>query len=135
MPVPTTVIPLPVLVPEQQRFDPFIPTVYGNVDYRNWQSQLVRIDEILRTGMVEANFQRSHRAPNIPHTAPASERRWARTWTGRVVGERHPEANVMAAVAAEWNGWACGLPCFKNVPESHHRHHCKQTSLRAAFLC
>jgi len=58
MPVPTTVIPLPVLVPEQQHFDPFIPTVYGNVDYRKWQSQLVRIDEILRTGMVEANFQR-----------------------------------------------------------------------------
>ena len=58
MPVPTTVIPLPVLVPEQQHFDPFLPTVYGNVDYRKWQSQLVRIDEILRTGMVEATFQR-----------------------------------------------------------------------------
>src|ERR1700724_2580688 len=58
MPVSTTVNPLPVLVPEQQHFDPFIPTVYGNIDYRRWQSQLVRIDEILRAGMVEAAFQR-----------------------------------------------------------------------------
>src|SRR5712692_6919339 len=58
MPVPTTVSPLPALVPEQQHLDPFIPTVYGNIDYRRWQSQLVRIDEILRTGMVEASFQR-----------------------------------------------------------------------------
>src|SRR2546426_543568 len=58
MPVPTIVQSLPVLVPEQQHFDPFIPTVYGNIDYRKWQSQLVRIDEILRTGMVEATFQR-----------------------------------------------------------------------------
>jgi hypothetical protein len=58
MPVTTTVIPLPVLVPEQQHFNPFMPTVYGNIDYRRWQSQLVRIDEILRTGTVEATFQR-----------------------------------------------------------------------------
>src|ERR1700738_3220382 len=58
MPVATTVTPLPLLVPEQQHFDPFIPTVYGNIDYRRWQSQLVRIDEILRAGAVEATFQR-----------------------------------------------------------------------------
>jgi hypothetical protein len=58
MPVPPTPTLLPALVPEQQHFDPFIPTVYGNIDYRRWQSQLVRIDEILRTGMVEATFQR-----------------------------------------------------------------------------
>ena len=58
MPLPIAVTPLPVLVPEQQHFDPFIPTVYGNIDYRRWQSQLERIDEILRVGMVEATFQR-----------------------------------------------------------------------------
>lgn len=58
MPVPTTLTLLPALVPEQQHFDPFIPTVYGNIDYRRWQSQLVRIDEILRSGGVEATFQR-----------------------------------------------------------------------------
>jgi hypothetical protein len=46
------------LVPEQQHFRPIIPTVYGNIDYRRWQNQLVRIDEILRSGLVEASFQR-----------------------------------------------------------------------------
>jgi hypothetical protein len=44
-------------VPEQQHFTPFIPTVYGNIDYRRWQSQLVRIDEILRIGLIEESFQ------------------------------------------------------------------------------
>lgn len=58
MPTSTTVTALPLLVPEQQHFDPFIPTVYGNIDYREWQSQLTRIDEILRTGLVEERFQR-----------------------------------------------------------------------------
>lgn len=58
MPTPTTCTPLPLLVPEQQHFTPFIPTVYGNIDYRRWQSQLVRIDEILRTGLIEESFQR-----------------------------------------------------------------------------
>ncbi len=47
-----------MLVPEQQHFTPFIPTVYGNVDYRRWESQFIRIDEILRTGLVEEAFQR-----------------------------------------------------------------------------
>ncbi len=54
----TTVARLPLLVPEQQHFTPFIPTVYGNVDYRRWESQFIRIDEILRTGLVEEAFQR-----------------------------------------------------------------------------
>jgi len=45
-------------VPQQQHFDPFVPTVYGNVDYREWQRQLTRIDEILRSGLVEERFQR-----------------------------------------------------------------------------
>jgi hypothetical protein len=58
MPVTTTVTPLPLLVPEQLHFDPCMPTVFGNIDYRRWQNQLVRIDEILRTGGVEATFQR-----------------------------------------------------------------------------
>jgi hypothetical protein len=58
VPTPTIVTSLPLLVPEQQHFDPFIPTVYGNVDYREWQSQLTRIDEILRAGLVEERFQR-----------------------------------------------------------------------------
>jgi hypothetical protein len=58
VPTPPTVTPLPVLVPEQQHFTPFIPTVYGNIDYREWQGQLMRIDEILSTGLVEESFQR-----------------------------------------------------------------------------
>lgn len=53
-----TPTPFPVLVAEQQHLRPFIPTVYGNIDYRRWQSHLVRIDEILRSGLVEASFQR-----------------------------------------------------------------------------
>ena len=74
MPLPAAVTPLPVLAPEQQHFDPFIPTVYGNIDYRRWQSQLVRIDEILRAGMVEATFQRlalAHR--NVQEQAAAEK--------------------------------------------------------------
>jgi len=74
MPVPTTVTPLPALVPEQQHFDPFIPTVYGNIDYRRWQSQLVRIDEILRTGMVEASFQRLSLAHRNTQEKAAAEK-------------------------------------------------------------
>ena len=58
MATPPTVTSLPLLVPEQQHFAPFIPTVYGNIDYRRWQSQLLRIDEILRAGLVEESFQR-----------------------------------------------------------------------------
>jgi|SRR5271169_86525 len=74
MPVPTTVIALPVLVPEQQHFDPFIPTVYGNIDYRRWQSQLERIDEILRTGRVEATFQRLALADRDTREKAAAEK-------------------------------------------------------------
>jgi hypothetical protein len=51
-----------LLVPQQQHFDPFIPTVYVNIDYREWQRQLTGIDEILRTGLVEERFQRLARS-------------------------------------------------------------------------
>jgi hypothetical protein len=65
-------------MPEQQHFHPFIPTVYGNIDCRRWQSRLVRIAEILRAGMVEATFQRlapTHR--NTQKQASAEKERRA----------------------------------------------------------
>ncbi|MGD0778855.1 MAG: hypothetical protein ABSC05_39265 [Candidatus Solibacter sp.] len=74
MPLPTTCTPLPLLVPEQQHFTPFIPTVYGNIDYRRWQSQLVRIDEILRTGLIEESFQRLALAQRSTQEKAAAEK-------------------------------------------------------------
>lgn len=74
MPTPTIVTPLPVLVPEQQHFTPFVPTVYGNIDYREWQSQLIRIDEILRTGLVEESFQRLALANQDTQETAAAEK-------------------------------------------------------------
>ena len=74
MPLPPPVIPLPALVPEQLHFDPFVPTVYGNIDYRRWLGQLVRIDEILRTGMVEQTFQRLSLAERDTREKAAAEK-------------------------------------------------------------
>ena len=49
---------LPVLVPQQEVLQPFIPTVVGNVEYREWKKTLERMDEILRLGRVEESFLR-----------------------------------------------------------------------------
>jgi hypothetical protein len=49
---------LPALVPQQEVLQPFIPTVVGNVDYREWKKTLERIDEILLQGRVEESFLR-----------------------------------------------------------------------------
>lgn len=49
---------LPTLVPQQEVLQPFIPTVVGNVDYREWKKTLDRIDEILLKGRVEESFLR-----------------------------------------------------------------------------
>jgi len=49
---------LPALVPQQEVLQPFVPTVVGNVDYREWKKTLERIDEILWQGRVEESFLR-----------------------------------------------------------------------------
>jgi len=74
VPPSTTVTELPLLVPEQQHFDPFIPTVYGNVDYREWQRQLTGIDEILRAGLVEERFRRLSLAHRDTQEKAAAEK-------------------------------------------------------------
>ena len=50
--------PLPVLVPQQEVLQPFLPTVVGNIEYREWKKTLERMDEILRLGKVEESFLR-----------------------------------------------------------------------------
>jgi hypothetical protein len=49
---------LPILVPQQEMLQPFIPTVVGNIDYREWKKTLERMDEILLKGRVEESFLR-----------------------------------------------------------------------------
>jgi hypothetical protein len=49
---------LPVLVPQQEVLQPFIPLVVGNVEYREWKKTLERMDEILLQGRVEESFLR-----------------------------------------------------------------------------
>src|SRR5713226_5416251 len=49
---------LPELVPEQEHLSGFVPTVLGNIEFREWKKQLERIHEVLRLGRVEETFQR-----------------------------------------------------------------------------
>jgi hypothetical protein len=49
---------LPALVPEQEFLSCYVATVYGPIEYREWKSQLERIDELLRLSRVEETFQR-----------------------------------------------------------------------------
>ena len=58
MPTQATILPLPELVPEQEHLTGYIPTVMGPVEYREWKSQLERINGILSLGKVEETFQR-----------------------------------------------------------------------------
>ena len=51
-------LPLPLLVPEQEHLTGYIPTVMGPVEFREWKSQLERMSEILSLGGVETTFQR-----------------------------------------------------------------------------
>lgn len=53
-----TILPLPELVPEQEHLTGYVPTVMGPVEYREWKSQLERINEVLSLGGVEETFQR-----------------------------------------------------------------------------
>lgn len=46
------------MVPEQEHLTGYIPTVMGPVEFREWKSQLERINEILSLGGVEETFQR-----------------------------------------------------------------------------
>ena len=44
------------LVPEQPRLRLTLPTVEGNVDYQQWQTQLQRMDQLIRLAGVETQF-------------------------------------------------------------------------------
>lgn len=58
MPTAPDLFLLPALVPEQEYLSGPIPTVYGPIEYREWESRLERIDELLRLSGVEETFQR-----------------------------------------------------------------------------
>jgi hypothetical protein len=49
---------LPALVPEQEFLSCYVATVFGPIEYREWQSQLERIHELLGLSRVEETFQR-----------------------------------------------------------------------------
>src|SRR5450759_5787731 len=49
---------LPALVPEQEFLSCFVATVLGPIEYREWKSQLERIQEVLGLSRVEETFQR-----------------------------------------------------------------------------
>jgi len=49
---------LPQLVPEQEFLSCYVPTVYGPIEFREWKSQLERINDLLRLSQVEERFQR-----------------------------------------------------------------------------
>jgi hypothetical protein len=49
---------LPPLVPEQEFLSCYVPTVYGPIEYREWKSQLERINELLWLSRMEETFQR-----------------------------------------------------------------------------
>jgi len=42
-----------IIIPFQPSLQPALPTVEGNVDYRQFRDELCRIDEILRSGPEE----------------------------------------------------------------------------------
>jgi hypothetical protein len=48
----------PELLPVEQYLMPDLPTIVGNVDYQTLRAQLVRINQILVSGGVEADFVR-----------------------------------------------------------------------------
>lgn len=58
MPTPTNLHLLPALVPEQEHLPAYVATVLGNIEYREWKSQLERIHELLALSGVEETFQR-----------------------------------------------------------------------------
>ena len=49
---------LPPLVPEQEFLSCYVATVLGPIEYREWKSQLDRINELLLLSRVEETFQR-----------------------------------------------------------------------------
>ena len=48
--------PMPHVIPFQTELRPVLPTVRGNVDYRNFEEDLLRIDEILDLSGIERMF-------------------------------------------------------------------------------
>jgi len=56
MPIQPDLFLLPALVPEQEFLSGPVPTVYGPTEYREWKSQLERIDEVLRLSGVDETF-------------------------------------------------------------------------------
>ena len=83
MPTQASLLPLPELVPEQEHLTGYIPTVFGPVEFREWKKQLERIDEILRSSVVEQTFQRLSlaRRNEEERRAAASENRPVYEWS------------------------------------------------------
>ena len=83
VPTQASLLPLPELVPEQEHLTGYIPTVFGPVEFREWKKQLERIDEILRSSVVEQTFQRLSlaRRNEEERRAAASENRPVYEWS------------------------------------------------------
>jgi hypothetical protein len=65
---------LPALVPEQEFLSCFVATVLGPIEYREWKSQLERIQEMLGLSRVEETFQRLSLAQRNQAEQRAAER-------------------------------------------------------------
>ena len=68
------------LIPFQQSLRPSLPTVEGNVDYRKFRDELLRLDQILISGaeqkfVAAATQQWIAQSPSAPEEIPASEGR------------------------------------------------------------
>jgi hypothetical protein len=69
------------ILPFQPALSPALPTVLGNVDYREFERQLCRIDQLLRASGVEANFVAQCLArydAQFPAATPKARRRHQR---------------------------------------------------------
>src|SRR5450756_9702 len=81
---------LPALVPEQEFLSCFVATVLGPIEYREWKSQLERIQEMLGLSRVEETFQRlslaqRNQAEQRVTARPRASSRWnwPRLWIWR----------------------------------------------------
>ena len=74
MPTPANLLPLPELVPEQEHLTGYVATVLGNIEYREWKSQLERIHDLLDLSRVEKTFQRLSLARRNDEEQRAAER-------------------------------------------------------------
>lgn len=65
---------LPALVPEQEFLSRYVATVLGPIEYREWKSQLERINELLSLSRVEETFQRLSLAQRNQSEQQAAEK-------------------------------------------------------------